>query len=95
MLEDDNFVGWIELILVERVRDGHLNHLSFLQDALVSNRDDSVLLRRQHLSLLLRQRVFNQVIQRLVTVEVELVFFLIDQHLDLLLCVVDLVLRFE
>ena len=66
VLQDYNLVSRVELCLVERVGDGHLDHLAFFDNICRTNGHDAELLRRHHDLLLLAPRVLDQLPKRLV-----------------------------
>ena len=59
VLQDYDLVSWVELGLVEGVRDGHLNHLALFDNICRTDGHDAELLRRHHDLLLLAPWVLD------------------------------------
>ena len=99
MLQNDDFVRWVELCLVKGVRDRNLDHLTFFEETIRADCDDTVLLGRQHLALfclwllyqvceclLVTAFLFTKEVVIVVFIVIEVVVFAIDP----LLCTQEL-----
>ena len=62
VFQDYNLVSWVELGLVEGVRDGHLDHLALFDNVLRADGHDAELLGRHHDLLPLAPRILDQLL---------------------------------
>ena len=62
MIQDNDLVSWVELGLIEGVRDGDLDHLALFDNVLRADGHDAELLGRHHDLLPLAPRILDQLL---------------------------------
>ena len=79
VLENNYLVSGVELVGVKRIRDGDLDHLTLLEDVLITDCDHSILLRGEQVCALFAKRVFYEIVESLVSLLVEIVLFRLEK----------------